>query len=60
MNSVVISTVVVPGFVSLLLYIIFFYLREQSRQAYFRAWELAWAFYTRFHRRRRHFFCRNF
>jgi diguanylate cyclase (GGDEF)-like protein len=46
MNSVVMTTVVVPGFVSVLLFIVFSYLHEQSRQAYFRAWQLAWAFYS--------------
>ncbi len=46
MNSVVITTVVVPGFVSVLLYIVFYYLYAQSRQPYFGAWQLAWAFYS--------------
>ncbi|MFY9911573.1 MAG: diguanylate cyclase [Candidatus Sulfotelmatobacter sp.] len=46
MNSVVISMVVIPGVVSLLLFLVFTYLYEQSRQAYFRAWQFAWAAYT--------------
>src|SRR5579863_6467106 len=46
MNSVVISMVVIPGVVSLLLFLVFTYLYEQSRQAYFRAWQMAWAAYT--------------
>ncbi len=46
MNSVVITTVVIPGFVSGLLYVIFYYLHEQSRQPYFLAWKWAWAFYS--------------
>ena len=46
MNSVVISMVVIPGVVSLLLFLVFTYLYEQSRQAYFRAWQLAWAAYS--------------
>src|SRR5271156_6024537 len=46
MNSIAISTVVVPGVVSVLLFCVFTYLHEQSRQAYFRAWQLAWAFYS--------------
>src|SRR5271165_6135890 len=46
MNSVVITTVVVPGFVSVLLFLVFTYLHEQSRQAYFRAWKWAWACYS--------------
>jgi len=45
MNSVVITTVMIPGFVSVLLFFVFTYLHEQSRQPYFRAWQLAWAFY---------------
>ncbi len=46
MNSVVISMVVIPGLVSVLLFLVFTYLYEQSRQAYFRAWQLAWAAYS--------------
>jgi diguanylate cyclase (GGDEF)-like protein len=46
MNSVVITTVLIPGFVSVLLFLVFTYLHEQSRQPYFRAWQLAWAFYS--------------
>lgn len=46
MNSVVITAVVVPGFVSVLLFLVFTYLYEQSRQPYFRAWKWAWAFYS--------------
>jgi diguanylate cyclase (GGDEF)-like protein len=46
MNSVVISMVVIPGVVSLLLFLVFTYLYEQSRQAYFRAWQWAWAAYS--------------
>ena len=46
MNSVVITTVVIPGFVSVLLFLVFTYLHEQSRQPYFRAWQLAWAAYS--------------
>src|SRR3984885_4094950 len=46
MNSAVISMVVIPGVVSLLLFLVFTYLYEQSRQAYFRAWQLAWAAYS--------------
>ena len=45
MNSVVIATVV-PGFVSVLLFLVFTYLYEQSRQPYFQAWKWAWAFYS--------------
>jgi len=46
MNNLVITTVLVPGFVSLLLFLVFTYLYEQSRQQYFRAWQLAWAAYS--------------
>jgi len=46
MNSVVITTVVVPGIVSALLFLVFTYLHEQSRQPYFQAWKWAWAFYS--------------
>src|SRR5216683_480386 len=46
MNSIVISTVILPGVVALLLFLVFTYLYEQSRQPYFRAWQLAWAAYT--------------
>jgi diguanylate cyclase (GGDEF)-like protein len=46
MNSVVITTVLIPGFVSILLFLVFTYLYEQSRQQYFRAWQLAWAAYS--------------
>ena len=46
MNSFALSMVIVPGVVALLLVLLFTYLYEQSRQQYFRAWQLAWAFYT--------------
>src|ERR1700719_3318956 len=46
MNSVVITTVLIPGFVSVLLFLVFTYLHEQSRQPYLRAWQLAWAAYS--------------
>src|SRR5215475_1027850 len=46
MNNVVITTVLIPGFVSVLLFLVFTYLYEQSRQQYFRAWQLAWAAYS--------------
>jgi diguanylate cyclase (GGDEF)-like protein len=46
MESVAINMVIVPGFVALLLFLVFTYLYEQSRQGYFRAWQIAWAAYT--------------
>jgi len=46
MNSIAIGIVIVPGIVALLLFLVFSYLYEQSRQQYFRAWQLGWAAYT--------------
>src|SRR5579872_4782304 len=46
MNNIFITTVLIPGFVSVLLFLVFTYLYEQSRQQYFRAWQLAWAAYS--------------
>jgi diguanylate cyclase (GGDEF)-like protein len=46
MNSVAITAVVIPGIVSVLLFLVFTYLHEQSQQPYFRAWQLAWAAYS--------------
>ena len=46
MNSVVITTVLIPGFVSVLLFGVFSYLYAQSRQPYFLAWKWAWALYS--------------
>ena len=43
MNSIATSIVMIPGVVALLLCLLFTYLYEQSRQAYFRAWQIAWA-----------------
>jgi diguanylate cyclase (GGDEF)-like protein len=38
--------VIIPGVVALLLFLVFTYLYEQSRQQYFRAWQLGWGAYT--------------
>ncbi len=46
MNSVATGLVLIPGAVALLVCLVFTYLHEQSRQNYFRAWQLAWAAYT--------------
>src|SRR5579885_1086929 len=46
MSSIGISMVIIPGIVALLLFLLFTYLYEQSRQQYFRAWQFAWAFYS--------------
>jgi len=46
MHSFATGLALVPGFVALLVLLVFTYLYEQSRQGYFRAWQLAWAAYT--------------
>src|SRR6266550_1264328 len=46
MNGLTTNTVIIPGIVALLLFLVFTYLYEQSRQAYFRAWQLGWAAYS--------------
>jgi len=46
MNNILASTAILPGLVACLLFLLFTYLHEQSRQPYFRAWQLAWAAYT--------------
>ncbi|MFY9561091.1 MAG: diguanylate cyclase [Terriglobales bacterium] len=46
MNTVATGLVLIPGVVALLVFFVFTYLYEQSRQSYFRAWQLAWAAYT--------------
>jgi diguanylate cyclase (GGDEF)-like protein len=46
MNNIATSIVIIPGVVALLLCLLFTYLYQQSRQAYFRAWQVAWACYA--------------
>ncbi len=46
MNSIATSIVIIPGVVALLLCLLFTYLYQQSRQPYFRAWQVAWACYS--------------
>jgi len=46
MNSISPSIVIIPGVVALLLCLLFRYLYQQSRQVYFRAWQIAWACYS--------------
>jgi len=46
MNSVTISMVVVPALVATLLFLVFTHLYEQTRQDYFRAWQLGWGAYS--------------
>jgi diguanylate cyclase (GGDEF)-like protein len=45
-NSLATNLVILPGIVALLLFLVFTYLYEQSRQSYFRAWQLGWAAYS--------------
>ena len=46
MTSSIIASLILPGVVPLLLFLLFTYLHVQSRQPYFRAWQMAWAAYT--------------
>jgi len=46
MSSVAVNALVVPGVVTLILFGVFTYLYAQTRQEYFRAWQLGWAAYT--------------
>ena len=46
MTGVAINAVLIPSVVSVLLFLVFTYLYEQSRQPYFRAWQMAWAAYS--------------
>jgi diguanylate cyclase (GGDEF)-like protein len=46
MLNVSTGMVLIPGAVALLVLLVFTYLYEQNRHAYFRAWQLAWAAYT--------------
>jgi diguanylate cyclase (GGDEF)-like protein len=45
MEQVLAGIVIIPGVVALLLFLLFTYLYEQSRTAFFRAWQLGWAAY---------------
>ena len=45
MESVLAGIVIVPGVVALLLFLVFTYLYQQSREAYFRAWQIGWGAY---------------
>ncbi len=49
MDSIFVGIVVVPGITALVLLLIFTYLYQQSREGYFRAWQLGWAAYTLYH-----------
>src|SRR6059058_6003107 len=46
MNNIALSSMLLPGVVPLLLFLVFTYLYQQSRQPYFRAWQFAWAAYA--------------
>jgi len=46
MTPLLVDLVIVPGVVALILFLVFTYLYEQSRQQYFRAWQFGWAAYT--------------
>jgi hypothetical protein len=47
MNSIATSIVIIPGVVALLLCLLVHRTcYQQSRQAYFRAWQIAWACYS--------------
>ena len=45
MEKILAGIVIVPGVVALLLFLVFTYLYQQSRQAYFRAWQIGWGAY---------------
>src|SRR5439155_15988578 len=45
MERLLAGIVVVPGIVSLLLFLVISYLYHQSRAAYFRAWQIGWGAY---------------
>jgi hypothetical protein len=46
MNSISTSIVIIPGVVAIMLCLLFTYLYQQSRQVYFRVWQIAWACYS--------------
>ena len=45
MDRMLAGIVIVPGVIALLLFLVFTYLYQQSREAYFRAWQLGWGAY---------------
>jgi diguanylate cyclase (GGDEF)-like protein len=46
MTSVSTTIVIIPGVVAIMLCLLFTYLYQQSRQVYFRVWQIAWACYS--------------
>ena len=49
MERILAGIVIVPGVVALLLFLVFTYLHQQSRQAYFRAWQIGWGAYCAYY-----------
>src|SRR5947209_3830782 len=45
MSSALVSIIIVPGIVALFLCVLFGYLYSQSRERYFRAWQVGWILY---------------
>jgi diguanylate cyclase (GGDEF)-like protein len=45
MDRMLAGIVIVPGVIALLLFLVFTYLYQQSRETYFRAWQLGWGAY---------------
>ncbi|HVP42178.1 MAG TPA: diguanylate cyclase [Terriglobales bacterium] len=46
MDGVFVSIILVPGIVAIVLFALFSYLYYQTREPYFRAWQLGWAAYV--------------
>lgn len=49
MDSVLVGIVVVPAITALLLLLVFTYIYQQTRETYFRTWQLAWAAYCAYY-----------
>jgi diguanylate cyclase (GGDEF)-like protein len=49
MEKLLASIVIVPGIVALLLFAVFTYLYQQSREAYFRSWQIGWGAYCAYY-----------
>src|SRR5437763_2540646 len=45
MDRMLAGIVIVPGVIALLLFLVFTYLYQQSRESFFRAWQLGWGAY---------------